>query len=180
MNILIPVVVVALAVRLAVYRNLDVMIFRNWKKPWLIWAAVVVQLSPAFTPDWMRWPSTAISLALGFAFLVANGALRNLALAVFLVGLAANVTVMIANHGMPVSRDGLAKSGWGAEHNVRRGHFLRHVPMDENTKLAFLGDRVPILPLRSVASIGDFIMLGGLGVFLVKAMPRPRVVAVPA
>lgn len=179
MNILIPVVVVALAVRLVLYRNLDVMIFRNWKRPWLVWVAVIVQLSAAVTPAWAGWPSTAISIALGFAFLIANGALRNAALAVFLVGLAANVTVMVANHGMPVSRDGLEKSGWGADHNVRRGHFLRHVAMDENTKLSVLGDRIPILPLRSVASIGDFVMLAGLGVFLVKAMPRPRVIGVP-
>ena len=171
MNVLFPTVLIALALRWVIRRDLDVLLLASWRRSWLIVLAVVVQFTPAVTPDWARWPATAVALALAFAWLVANNALHNPWLGVFLFGLALNTLVMALNHGMPVSSDALVRAGF-PYHNVGKGHFYRHVELTDATRLRFLADLFAIRAIRSVISVGDVFMLFGLGGFLVTERPR--------
>ena len=171
MNVFFPTVLIALALRWVVRRDLDVLQLSSWSRPWLIVLAVVVQFSPAVTPDWARWPATAIALVLAFAWLMANHALSNPWLGLFLFGLAANSLVMVLNHGMPVSAEALVRAGF-PYHDVGNGHFYRHVGLTDSTRLRFLADLIAIRAIKSVISIGDILMLLGLGGFLVSARPR--------
>lgn len=80
--------------------------------------------------------------------------------ALLAVGTFMNFLVIVANRGyMPVSMKALEMSGLSMK-ELEDVMFLRHIPMSAGTKLAFLGDVIPIpWPhfLRCVGSIGDII-----------------------
>lgn len=92
------------------------------------------------------------------------------------VGTFLNLLVIAANGGyMPVSMPALKASGLTMK-ELEDVMYLRHVPMGPDTRLAFLGDIIPVpWPplLRSVGSIGDIIGLAAI-VVLVWWMFFPR------
>ena len=113
-------------------------------------------------------------LALSYTALLvfAGSNLRLPGLALILVGLALNATVIVANGGMPVSADALVRSdqtevltdlqGSGAD----KHHLAR-----DGDVLTFLGDVIPIpSPVAQVVSIGDVLVYSGLVWFVVAAM----------
>ena len=90
-------------------------------------------------------------------------------------GVVANVAVMAANGGMPVSARALRAAGAPAALDVARGHLYKHVPLTHGTVLRFLGDVIPVRAFHMVMSAGDVVML--VGILLVAwagTRPSPR------
>jgi hypothetical protein len=77
---------------------------------------------------------------------------------------ALNLLVIVANDGyMPVSLDALAQTG--QLDDLAQRAFRRDVPIDDNTRLAWLADVLPDpswLPHPVVSSVGDRVLALGL------------------
>ncbi|BAW02612.1 hypothetical protein TTMY_2247 [Thermus thermophilus] len=90
-----------------------------------------------------------------------------------LLGLFLNTLVIFANGGhMPVSLAALERAGIAEFAGLLRtkGDAV-HALLDETTRLPFLGDVIPLPPLRKVVSPGDlFILLGIVGVVVEGAL----------
>lgn len=110
---------------------------------------------------------------------------RSLRAAFLLIGAgwAMNTAVMVPNGGMPVSGDALVGLGAGATYDVASGHLYKHVLADGSTEMAWLGDILPVAPLRAVISVGDVLMAVGVVLLMSSAMtdaaPRPAVALTP-
>ncbi len=90
------------------------------------------------------------------------------------VGLFLNFLVIAVNGGMPVSNKSMAYSEFREEHTDFKGFDdYIHIEMNDETKLSFLGDIIPIPGptfIRSVVSIGDLILSLGVFLFLQKGI----------
>ncbi|WP_081995743.1 DUF5317 domain-containing protein [Thermus sp. 2.9] len=130
-----------------------------------------------FSPAWAGpLAKVAVLLLVGYG-LYQNRHLKSLYLV--LVGLLLNTAVIFVNGGhMPVSAEALERAGIGDFVPIveSKGDAV-HALLDETTRLPFLGDVIPLPPLRKVVSPGDlFILLGIAGVVVEGALrsSRPR------
>ena len=95
---------------------------------------------------------------------------RRVGVALALTGWLLNLAVMLPNGGMPVSGDAVdALAGSGRAIDVREGHRSKHVPMDDDTVLAPLGDVHTLGRIGVVYSAGDVVLALGLLVILAAA-----------
>jgi Family of unknown function (DUF5317) len=105
------------------------------------------------------------------AFALANRALAGMPVVV--VGLALNATVILVNGGMPVRAEAVAAVGLdpdrleGADLGAKR-----HLEGPDD-RLTFLGDVLPVRPLREVVSVGDVVLAAGVAGLLFRVL-RPR------
>ncbi len=115
----------------------------------------------------------ALSAGLVVAFLARNRTVRGTGLVA--LGLLANALVVGANGAMPVSGAAAARAGIGTS-SLIAGADPRHLLLDEQTRLPWLADVVPVpLPvLPLVVSPGDVLLAAGAGQLVVAAMLRPR------
>lgn len=96
------------------------------------------------------------SNALVAGFLFANARLPGVGLAA--VGMGLNVLVIAANGAMPVSQNALVRAGVeGSVSDLGTKHEL----LDENTRLPWLADVIPV-PGRTIISIGDVVLALGI------------------
>jgi hypothetical protein len=88
-------------------------------------------------------------------------------------GLLLNVVVVAANGAMPVSLSAAADAGLPRAALALDEDAMRE-PVDDDTRLAMLGDVVPLtLPWRAqVVSPGDVLVASGVGLLLVSAGGR--------
>lgn len=128
------------------------------------------------SPDWAGPLAKLWVLALVGYGLWRNRHLRSLLLV--LLGLGLNTLVILANGGhMPVSPQALAQVGLAHEAGflAQKGDAV-HALMGPGTRLAHLGDWIPILPFRKAISPGDvLVLLGLLGAVVeggLRAAPR--------
>ena len=120
------------------------------------------------------------SAALVTAFLAVNRGVRGTGLVA--LGLGANALVVALNGAMPVSPDAAARAGVPLG-PVAAGLDSRHEVAGDGTRLAVLGDVVPVLlPLRpEVVSPGDVLVASGLAQLVVVGMGAGRTTSrVPA
>jgi hypothetical protein len=113
------------------------------------------------------------SFALLAGFVIAN--LRLPGFALILLGVALNFAVIAANQGMPVTRHALEASGQAGtlEELVEEGGAKHHLA-DEDTRLLFLGDVIPLgTPINRAISIGDVGTHVGVMWFIIVGMHRP-------
>ncbi len=93
---------------------------------------------------------------------------------IVLSGIILNFIVVFANSGlMPVSKDGLAFSGYDMSKIKSNRLDLNHMLVDMNTKFTFLSDIIPVpkpYPLPAMLSVGDIIMSIGIFLFIVVQM----------
>jgi hypothetical protein len=92
------------------------------------------------------------------------------------VGLALNALVIVANDGMPVTREALVDSNQSETLAalVRDGGSKHHLA-DADTSLLVLADTIAVgTPVDQAISIGDLFVHLGVGWFIVVAMPRRR------
>jgi hypothetical protein len=95
------------------------------------------------------------------------------------LGILMNFTVIVMNSGMPVLAEAVSIAGGSSD--IVLG--AKHVILDENTRLPFLADIIP-LP-GAVLSLGDVLLAIGIGAFLEDQMRKPlslfahRVTGVP-
>lgn len=78
-----------------------------------------------------------------------------------------NVVAIAPNRGIPVSRWAMEAAGATVPSGVANRFAVKHVFAGPDTVLNWLGDVIPVPPLRDVISIGDVVI--GLGVALVVA-----------
>lgn len=90
----------------------------------------------------------------------ANGRLPGVPL--LALGLLANLLVLVLNLGVPVAVDTLHRGGVAVEQPVPHRPDAKHVIDGPGSRLAVLGDRLAVRPLRTVASVGDVTELAGL------------------
>ncbi len=148
---------------------------------WLALAGVVLQFIPL---------GGAIGTALlyaSFAVLIAFAILNvraSYGFTLILIGLALNAVVIVANQGMPVTRNALEGSHQSATLNelIANGGAKHHLAGD-GTILLPLGDVIPLgTPLDQAISVGDVCVQLGAAWFIVSTMPRrsPRVIRTKA
>jgi Family of unknown function (DUF5317) len=148
---------------------------------WLALAGVVLQFIPL---------GGAIGTALLYASFVALIAFAIInvrashGFALILIGLALNAIVIVANQGMPVTRNALEGSNQSATlaELIADGGAKHHLA-DDGTILLPLGDVIPLgAPLDQAISVGDVCVQLGAAWFIVSMMPRrqPRIVGTKA
>lgn len=146
--------------------------------PGLLFAALAIQLSLPLAAPHARFPLVLLSLVLAGRWLLLNlgdkqGGQR-LALVLLAAGWALNVIAIAPNGGMPVSRPGLAAVGARPDIDVADGHLSKHVVDHPATRARWLGDTIPVRPLRAVVSVGDVLLVGGIGLLIASAMTDDR------
>ncbi len=119
---------------------------------------------------------TGIANLLVLIFLAVNlsrhGGLVRWGLVVLLAGWLLNAVVIAANKGMPLSEWAYAQSGQTDPITEGEGGFFKIVVADVRTNLPFLGDVIPIKPLRQVLSAGDLLLMAGIGLTVIGGMRR--------
>jgi len=137
-----------------------------WRHTWLVWLALAVQVVViSVLPDG-RGLSEAAHLstyALAAAFVAVN--LRSAGTFVIGVGGLLNLVAIAANGGvMPATRDALEASGW----EPTPGHFANSA-LVADPHVQLLGDVFATpswLPVHSVFSVGDVVIVAGFALFL--------------
>jgi hypothetical protein len=135
----------------------------------LFWPAVGATAALTLGTGWVADHGVELVLicnAFFIAFAVANRHLPGFLLVA--VGISLNALVIAANGAMPVS---VGAAEQVASTQVVGG--VKHEPMTDDTHLALLADRVPVGPSSQVWSIGDFILVAGIG-WMSFALPRRR------
>ena len=124
--------------------------------------------------DWSH--DAAVTLViLSFIPLIMIAWLNRHEAGMWLVGLGVfmNFTVIAINGGMPVLPEA-ASIGLGRDITALDFDALsKHVLLDDDTRLAFLGDVIPVRIIRNVISLGDVFLAIGLGVYVEDQMRRP-------
>ncbi|MDW8018369.1 MAG: DUF5317 domain-containing protein [Thermus sp.] len=115
-----------------------------------------------FAPEWAGPLAKGLVLLLVGYGLYQNRHLRSLYLV--LLGLSLNTLVIFANGGhMPVSLAALERAGVeGWEEVLKTRADAVHTLLEEGTRLPFLGDVIPLPPLRKAVSPGDLFILAGI------------------
>jgi hypothetical protein len=137
---------------------------------WVLLSALVLQVVAAFVlTGWAYAAALVVSLLLAVAWLAANDRLAGRVL--IGLGLGANALVIVANGAMPVQLSAAARAG------IATGPLYndpRHTVADADTRLALLGDRIPLpLPWQpQVLSVGDVLVAAGAGLMVTQAMRR--------
>lgn len=126
------------------------------------------------------WPLVMLttSFVLLWIFAVVNRDVPGFRL--IMIGVALNFLVIVANDGMPVSSGALRASGQGdtvADLTNHADRYVKHHLAEDDDLVLFLGDVIPLPPPISQAiSLGDIFTYGGVGVVIVAAMRRRRMI----
>ena len=134
-------------------------------------AGVVLQFVPV-TGDAGYWALIG-SFVLLLAFAASN--IRAPGFILILAGLFLNTIVIVANHGMPVTREALVRSGQEATLADLREHGgAKHHLAEGGTTLLALGDAIALpQPIGQAVSTGDLCVHLGVA-WCVVASLRPR------
>ena len=175
MRLILAAIVLAIAIGYAIGGSLRNFGGDRLRWPLLAVAGLALQL----------WPVSATRSALGFGLLMASFGLlfvfgvlnlRGAGFPLIVVGLCMNALVIGVNHGMPVQRQALVRSGQGATLVLleKEGGAKHHLagPGDD---LMFLGDVIPVpKPVGQVISAGDVATYAGVMWFVVASMQPSR------
>jgi hypothetical protein len=175
MKLILAAIVLAIAIGYAIGGSLRNFGGDRLRWPLLAVAGLAVQL----------WPVSATRSALGFGLLMGSFGLlfvfgvlniRNPGFPLIVIGLCMNALVIGVNHGMPVQRQALVRSGQGATLVLleKEGGAKHHLagPGDD---VMFLGDVIPVpKPVGQVVSLGDVATYAGVMWFVVASMQPSR------
>ena len=137
---------------------------------WLAFAGIALQFLPlSGTPGFLLLLASFVLLV---AFCAAN--LRAPGFRLIAVGLAANLVVIAANRGMPVTRQALVASGQADTiRSLRERGGAKHHLADADDVLLPLADVIGIgPPIRQAISVGDVFVHAGAFWFVVRGMRR--------
>jgi uncharacterized protein DUF5317 len=118
-------------------------------------AAAALQVASVATTGAVHAALLATSLLVGIVWLALQR--RHVASVLLAIGVGLNLAVVAANGGMPVDSGALARVG-RRDVDVTRGFLYKHVPMTRDTRVSWLGDRIPVPIQRNVISVGDALM----------------------
>jgi hypothetical protein len=156
------VAILAVVVALLQGGSLERLAGTNFRTVPLLLLGLALQIVFGFwSPSWLTdaWGLAILigSNALVLGWLIVNRALPGLLIAA--VGLLMNLVVIGANGAMPVSGDAVRAAG-GDEREIAEAG-LKHEVLDDDTRLGFLGDIIP-LPGLGIWSVGDLVLAAGL------------------
>jgi hypothetical protein len=145
---------------------------------WLVWLAAAVQFGQYSVPALhrLRGPLLALVFAIVLVWLGVNlprwpVAIRLAGLAIVL-GAGLNALAIGLNGRMPYSPSAAESVG------LHAGVVTpKNMPAGDGTRLAALGDTIPVPVLHKVASPGDVLISGGAAALVVIAMRRSRAAA---
>jgi hypothetical protein len=142
----------------------------------LLGVAIIVQACMSPTAEPVRGALAVAGCAAIAIWCIMNHGSEGLSKGVGLVavGVITNAIVIATNGGMPVSAPALAGAGMPRAMNVAVGHLYKHVVMTGNSRLAILGDAIPVRLAHAVISPGDIVMLAGIAVVAWGATRRTR------
>ncbi|MFN2545382.1 MAG: DUF5317 family protein [Actinomycetota bacterium] len=126
-----------------------------------------------------------VSLLIGSFPILITFVARNIrvpGMALILVGLVMNLTVIAANRGMPITRHAVLASGQGKYlDELPRHHGAKHfLARDEDIVLKPLADVIPLgSPVNDVVSAGDCVVYAGMFWLIVAAMRGRRIPSDP-
>lgn len=155
--------------------------FQELRLRW--WGLAIAGLALQFLPLpegaagndlFVRTAVLGISYSLLVVFAFSNVRLPGMALV--LIGLTANLIVIVANGGMPVSEAALRDSGQAALiSELRAGGADKHHLMNDGDVLTFLADVIGVpKPIGQAVSLGDVLQYSGL-IWLTIATMRGRI-----
>lgn len=172
-------IVLFLALAVAVLRggrlvNLGDIELRAW---WLLVLALALQVATRFLPE--RAATAGVVMVLtSFALLMFLVILNRNKEGMLIAGLGVlmNFTVIAANGGMPVLAGAAEVASGFTVSDPDLAASYKHIPLDENSRLTFLADVIPLrlAGIAEVISLGDIFLALGLGVFLERELRRPR------
>jgi hypothetical protein len=122
------------------------------------------------------WPLVMLigSFVLLWVFTIVNRDVRGFS--VIMIGVALNFLVIVANDGMPVSRQALVASGQAntvADLTNNSDRYVKHHLAGSDDVVLFLGDVIALpSPISQAISLGDIFTYGGVAVVIVSAMRR--------
>jgi hypothetical protein len=102
-----------------------------------------------------------------------RGAAFQAAILAILLGGLMNALAITANGRMPFSEWAIRAAQVSAEQLARGDRSPKHVVADEETRLLWLGDVIPVAPIGKVVSVGDIVLLLGVAAILAIAMRSP-------
>jgi Family of unknown function (DUF5317) len=151
---------------------------------WLVWIAVLIQLALSYVPAarqlvehdlgvpmllpiylgiglWLaiNLPGRAWSVRLGIALLLTGGAMNGLAI--------------LANGRMPFSVPAARHAGL-SDAKIFAADLPKAVSATQATRLAWLGDIIPVRPIHAVMSAGDVVIIVGIVLVVAAGMRLPR------
>lgn len=147
------------------------------RMPWIAIVALIVQVGAwliSSLPSWLRFAMltasyVAIGVWLAMNLMKRSGPLKA-GLLFVTVGWVLNAIVVIVNRGMPVSGWALHEIG-GTRAGLNDGGPLgKHLLLTSQSTLSFLGDVIPVPPLRTILSGGDLALALGITVVIASAM----------
>ncbi|HWH32235.1 MAG TPA: DUF5317 domain-containing protein [Egibacteraceae bacterium] len=180
MSLVATVVLLAVAIGYAAGGRLRHIAQIPFRRIWMVWIAFLLQFLLPFldesTRRTLRVPILAVAFVLAMWWIVGTWPVLTrwlrAGLVLVVVGWAMNFTVIALNNGMPVSAETLDRVGLPSD-NIESGDLNKHVTLDDDTLLPWLGDMIPLPlagPLRKAISLGDVVMLLGLLVFIPVGM----------
>jgi hypothetical protein len=175
MRLILGAIVIAVVIGYAVGGTLRHFSGARIRWPLLALAGLAFQLWPlSANSSTLGFTLLMVSFVLLFAFSLMN--LRNPGFPLIVLGLSMNALVIGVNHGMPVQREALVRSGQGATLTIleEAGGAKHHLagPADE---LMFLGDVIPVpKPFGQVVSPGDVATYAGVMWFVIGSMRPSR------
>jgi Family of unknown function (DUF5317) len=146
------------------------------RAPWLAWLAVPAQLAQAYAPAVRRVVEADLGvpmLLLVYApvglWLVVNLPGRpvgvRVAVVMLLLGGSMNGVAIAANGRMPFSVVAAQRAGVPAA-KVAATDLPKNEQATAETRLAWLGDNLPVRPLRKVVSAGDLVIVLGVALLV--------------
>lgn len=139
----------------------------------LVAAAAGVQVALPFAPPGWRAQLILVSYSLTGAWFLVNARQRPVGVRCGVLALAAgwalNLLPIALNGAMPVSSQAIGEIS-GDRGGLPHVDIRKHMVAGQSTRLARLGDVIPVVPLRSVVSVGDLLMAGGFAITVASAM----------
>jgi Family of unknown function (DUF5317) len=169
-------VLIALAVGLACGGSLHRLSSISLRWTPLLFEGLAIQLIFQLwdPPGLTKGSALAVVLLSNFAVLVfLAGNLRTPGVLLLGLGLALNVVVIAANDAMPVSPGAAETAGLSAP--TTESASLKHERLNDDTRLPWLADVIPVPRLKEILSIGDIVLALGMA-HLVYAGMRTGVV----
>ncbi len=156
--------------------NLADIRLRLW---WLLVIALALQAGTDILPD-EKWAEAAgvamvlVSFGLLMVLVILNREKNGMWLAG--LGVLMNFIVIAANGGMPVLAEAAEVASGFTVSTPDLSGSLKYVALDENSRLTFFADVIPLrlVSIGQVISLGDVFLGVGLGRFLEHELRRPR------
>jgi hypothetical protein len=145
----------------------------RFRLPWLVFIGLALQMGAEAAasrfPGIQRGVAGPLVLAISYGFVGTFVVLNVRFPGALLIGLGLvlNLSVILANGGMPVSLWAMKVSGSHAATHLQNS--VKHQVMGRGSRLGFLGDIIPVPPL-GIVSVGDVVLGAGVFVLVTRLM----------